>query len=94
MPTVVHVMVIAQISHATHIFYNGQHQPDQPFKFEKGTLHIFHYEPLDNDINQKLKHFNLMDNNCHKPDLVQAFPGVEKGGLKLKACNTTSVISY
>ena len=29
------------------------------------------------------KHIKLMDNNCHIPDLVQAFSNVENGGLNL-----------
>ena len=35
--------------------------------------------------NQKLKHIkrNSMDNNCHIPDLAQAFSYVENGGLNL-----------
>ena len=31
---------------------------------------------------QKLKHIKRMD-NCHIPDLVQAFSNVENGGLNL-----------
>ena len=33
--------------------------------------------------NRKLKHIQLMDNNCHIPDLVQDFSYVENGGLIL-----------
>ena len=32
---------------------------------------------------QKFKHIKRMDNNCHIPDLVQAFSNVENGGLNL-----------
>ena len=30
-----------------------------------------------------IKHIKRMDNNCHFPDLVQAFSNVENGGLNL-----------
>ena len=33
--------------------------------------------------NQKRKHIKRMVNNCHIPDLVQAFSYVENGGLNL-----------
>ena len=33
--------------------------------------------------NQKFKHIKWRDNNYHIPDLVQAFPYVENGGLNL-----------
>ena len=32
---------------------------------------------------QKLKHIKRMDNNCHIPELEQAFSYVEKGGFHL-----------
>ena len=31
--------------------------------------------------NKKIKHIKRMDNNCHIPDLVQAFSNIENGGL-------------
>ena len=33
--------------------------------------------------NQKHKHFKRIDNNCHIPNLVQAFSYVENSGLNL-----------
>ena len=30
-----------------------------------------------------IKHIKQMDNNCHIPDLAQAFSNVENGGLNL-----------
>ena len=33
--------------------------------------------------NQKFKHIKRMNNNCHTPDLIQAFSNVENGGLNL-----------
>ena len=33
--------------------------------------------------NQKSSHIKRMDNNCHIPDLVQAYSYVENGGLNL-----------
>ena len=33
--------------------------------------------------NQKLKHINRLENNCHIPDLVHAFPYVDNGGINL-----------
>ena len=30
-----------------------------------------------------IKHIKRMDNNCHIPDLVQAFSNVENGGLNI-----------
>ena len=32
---------------------------------------------------QKLKHIKRLDNNCHIPDLLQAFSYVETDGLNL-----------
>ena len=34
-------------------------------------------------LNQKLKHIKRMENNCHIPGLVHAFPCVNIGGLHL-----------
>ena len=33
--------------------------------------------------NHRIKHIKRMDNNCHIPDLVQAFSNLENGGLNL-----------
>ena len=33
--------------------------------------------------NQIIKHIKRMVNNCHIPDLVQAFSNVENGGLNM-----------
>ena len=38
---------------------------------------------LNNGQNPKLKDIKRMENNCHIPDLVHAFPYVENGALNL-----------
>ena len=39
--------------------------------------------PLPNGKNQKLKHINQIDNNCHIPDLIWAFSYIKNGVLNL-----------